>query len=785
MKKIMFIFAFLLTMMQGAWATAYNYYIAEKNGSTLTFKGSNTAPNGTNQWLISQSPTESWNVDEIRYEYTKVEFEPSFAEARPTSTSMWFSGMNNLESIKGIIYLNTSEVEYMSGMFLNCMKLKELNLAYFDTHQVTSMLWMFFGCSLLERIYVGEGWNTDNVDRENDGLMLFVGCNSLVGETGATVDQGSAETVSVKYAYVGEGGYLTSEEVYWDTHVSEGFREDGDNTYIIQNRGEMLFLAQEVNAGTTYQGKTFLLTKDLTYRPTSIYTTIGITDKYYFSGTFDGQGHTISGISLEGDGRQALFGTIVEATIRNLTLENSTIINTNNSIAAGIVGRVKDGGSIDGTIIENCHVKSDVTIKGDGYAGGIVGTLNTGFVTISDCTSAATIAAGEGYSSGGIAGFLGFEGTQGSADVTIMNCLYYGESVTGTEKHTGAIAGSFVEGRSSSFTFSNNFYCYPDASIQAFGRKGVRSGTMSYTYNFDIADNHGAVRTRLVEDEQDIEDMGMMNEPVFTDGVVVYERGVKYDGKNYSHVLALDRNADNSQLLDAFNGMTFDVLLRNNIIWHDGWWHALCLPFTLGKLQNTPLEGADIRTIDTSSFDSDARLLTIDFGTTNLKSVASSLPYVVRWTTSEPYGLNEPVFNDVTIDNGAAVGIETPAVTFQGTLSPFQYTAGDKSLLFMYTNNTLYYPTEDETPFAGFSAYFQLADGLLAGRNVIDYVINIGDDTINGSFEEDNMATGIGLASSSKDEGNGNWYDLQGRRLSGKPTKSGVYINNGVKVVMK
>ncbi len=91
MKKLMFSFAFLLTMMQGAWATAYNYYIAEKNGSTLTFKGSNTAPNGTNQWLISQKATESWNVGEIRYEYTKVEFEPSFAEARPTSTSMWFS----------------------------------------------------------------------------------------------------------------------------------------------------------------------------------------------------------------------------------------------------------------------------------------------------------------------------------------------------------------------------------------------------------------------------------------------------------------------------------------------------------------------------------------------------------------------------------------------------------------------------------------------------------------------------------------------------------------------
>lgn len=46
---------------------------------------------------------------------------------------------------------------------------------------------------------------------------------------------------------------------------------------------------------------------------------------------------------------------------------------------------------------------------------------------------------------------------------------------------------------------------------------------------------------------------------------------------------------DNSQLLDAFNGMNFDVLLRNNIIWHDGWWHALCLPFTRKKVFSHPL----------------------------------------------------------------------------------------------------------------------------------------------------------------------------------------------------
>ena len=47
----------------------------------------------------------------------RVVFDPSFADARPTTTRKWFMSMYNLRTIEGIEYLNTSEVTNMYGMF--------------------------------------------------------------------------------------------------------------------------------------------------------------------------------------------------------------------------------------------------------------------------------------------------------------------------------------------------------------------------------------------------------------------------------------------------------------------------------------------------------------------------------------------------------------------------------------------------------------------------------------------------------------------------------------------
>ena len=46
MKKVLLSIILLIAVVQGTWATAYKYYIVEKSGSTLFFKGSDTAPSG-------------------------------------------------------------------------------------------------------------------------------------------------------------------------------------------------------------------------------------------------------------------------------------------------------------------------------------------------------------------------------------------------------------------------------------------------------------------------------------------------------------------------------------------------------------------------------------------------------------------------------------------------------------------------------------------------------------------------------------------------------------------
>lgn len=539
MKKVLLSIILLIAVVQGTWATAYKYYIAEKSGSTLFFKGSNTAPSGANQWYITESNFggKAWTAGNIVKSYTKVVFEPSFAEARPTSMMCWFSMMENLESIEGLMYLNTSEVTDMTLLFTFCKKLKELNLTYFETSKVKTMGLMFSDCISLERIYVGDGWDTSNLVDDLSQLqfgstMLFYGCKNLVGEHGDMVDDKSKK--DAEFAHTGEGGYLTSADVYWNTHEAEDFREIGENTYMISNNGEMALLAKKVNTGTTYAGKTFVLSKDFIYNGESNnYTPIGSSETKFFAGTFDGQGHTISGINLENNSRQALFGTIGGgATIKNLTLDNSSIINTNNGIAAGIVGRIADGGTI-----ENCHVTTNVTLMGEGYVGGIVGSTNMGNITIAGCTCAASITNnGNRYSTGGIAAFLGFDGVNGTTNVVVKDCLYYGNTLTGSEQETGAIAGKYITSNISSVSFSDNYYTYPDATLMAIGKKGIRNESVKYTCDIDIDENHGAVQARVVSSEAEIEEMGSQSGAAYNNGIAIYDEGALYNNIYYSVV---------------------------------------------------------------------------------------------------------------------------------------------------------------------------------------------------------------------------------------------------------
>ena len=129
------------------------YAVFTPSNTTLTFYYDNQRSSrmGTTYDLNTGSNDTGWDTDGTRSNVTKVVFDPSFANARPTTTYDWFYGMGNLESITGLSYLNTSEVTNMAWMFTNCKKLTSLDLSHFNTSKVTSMNSMFGACSVSTR----------------------------------------------------------------------------------------------------------------------------------------------------------------------------------------------------------------------------------------------------------------------------------------------------------------------------------------------------------------------------------------------------------------------------------------------------------------------------------------------------------------------------------------------------------------------------------------------------------------------------------------------------------
>ena len=106
---------------------------------------------------------------------TKVVFDASFKDFRPTTTEGWFYHLSELTTIEGLENLNTSAVTDMSAMFFRCSGLMSLNLSNFNTSKVTDMRYMFSGCSGLKELNVSN-FNTSTV---TDMRYLFSGCSGL------------------------------------------------------------------------------------------------------------------------------------------------------------------------------------------------------------------------------------------------------------------------------------------------------------------------------------------------------------------------------------------------------------------------------------------------------------------------------------------------------------------------------------------------------------------------------------------------------------------------------
>ena len=139
----------------------------------------------------------------------------------------------------------------------------------------------------------------------------------------------------------------------------------------------------------------------------------------------------------------------------------------------------------------------------------------------------------------------------------------------------------------------------------------------------------------------------------------------------------------------------------------------------------------------------------------------------------------EPIFEDVTIDNTNRNFTSGP-VTFMGTFEPFIIgEGGDNSILYLGNDNTLYYPNSAMT-IKACRAYFQL-NGITAGEPTAPNGIR----AFNLNFGDGDETQGISLTPAPSPKGEGSIYTLGGVKLDKMPTRKGVYIMNGRKVVVK
>ena len=224
-----------------------------------------------------------------------------------------------------------------------------------------------------------------------------VAVSGLTGESGVYLLENGVNTVTLLLdsGYSGENVYVRTNAANADGQIQlttsgvsvpignaektilyYGTEEDfeagkwytaGDAPYQISTGRELVYLAQLVNDGNNFSGKTIKLTADIDLGNKE-WTPIGNTSDMKFAGTFDGQGYTIRGLCINATtDNQGLFGYIDKsAIVQNLIVTGS--VTTSKGFTGGIVGRSTRS---QGTV-RNCGFYGTVTATGT--SGGVVGS---------------------------------------------------------------------------------------------------------------------------------------------------------------------------------------------------------------------------------------------------------------------------------------------------------------------------------------------------------------------------------------------------------------------------
>ena len=297
-----------------------------------------------------------------------------------------------------------------------------------------------------------EGGNPAEItpyDKGSNTYTALVAPQSVVAGTAfitCTFTNGKTFVYKMKNATDWQAGGEYTYTVSLTAAKDPGYTIEGNGSYTVTSADGLMHVADLVNGGKTDINITLDKNIDLTGKD---WTPIGTDYNNSYKGTFDGGGHTITGLTFTtNDEFAGLFGWLNRAgSVKNVVMEGVQI--TSNQIYGGSIGGVVGYGW--GTI-ENCSVSGSVS--GTVYVGGVVGVQIGGSIT--GCSSSATVKGTVDV--GGVAG-------QTNSSATLTACYATGNVIIEMDPKKNIAGGSLVGMNAGSSLLA----CYATGNVTSTG----------------------------------------------------------------------------------------------------------------------------------------------------------------------------------------------------------------------------------------------------------------------------------------------------------------------------
>lgn len=588
---------------------------------------------------------------------------------------------------------------------------------------------------------------------------------------------------------------------YYAPFTISGLGTEGD-PYIIDSNDEWNTFASSVSGGTGYSGKFVKLMADISVSE-KVGTVSGSTQVNPFSGTFDGNGKTITATITDNSNQgTALFCYINGATIKNLTLAGTI---TGNMHAAALVGFSK---GVDNKI-QNCTVTANV--NGSNYVGGIVGHAVDSNISITDCVFSGLLTGGGNYT--GV-----FIGWGDSGNWTVTDCLYVmadGQNTSNFDmvNNNGTLNVERCYKTSSAGSLGTQVYAsLPENEIS----KKVTIHNISVYFMTACAVSGIAASYNMSNDASitpvvTYETSGLTFGTDFTatlNGVAVQELPVSitkmgnntliitgtgdYAGsKSYNVLLQPDNKTD----IEIADGNTYDLMVdaethsatykktlgEERVGRHQAWF--LPFDYTIKAEDTQKFNFYKINMIanapDPSTNATDdiwVFLKKVDAGTV----LHANMPYVYKpkeAVTDYAFTTENAVMKAKSADACLTMMTAEDTYTLYGTYKPTTATVQNP---FYYVNNQGSMSLGNSVTVGAFR-WIMRVESKFGGTSNAAYARRL--TFFDGEDGEANGTTGISDVRSQMPDGTGEFYDLQGRKV--KQPRKGLYILNGRKVIVK